>query len=216
MSGLRLIEAIKAENLAAARELIELGEDVNQYDEHGWTPLNWAAGKGNMDLVKLLIDFRADVFKVGRDQRTPYMIALAAGRKEVAKYLRQMEDQAEGEKPSRPEREYCKAYQLSDFRKFSSWTESKINWMEKGVIDVSGNGDNREHSLTDDDIAFLHRDYTVTASMWRNENVIFNQITPEWQEFCSTILQFKVPDDLDLIVSAQSDSSTGNSVSVSN
>jgi uncharacterized protein len=204
MSELRLIETIKTENLAAARDLIESGEEVNQQDEHGWTPLNWAAGKGNLDLVKLLVDLGADIFKVGRDQRTPYMIALAAGRTEVAKYLRQLEDQTAGEKQGRPEREYCKAYHISDFRKFSRWTESKINWKENGAADVTGNGGEGEQSLADDDIAFLHHDYTVTASMWRNENIIFNHVTSEWKEFCSTILQFKAPDDLDLIVSAQS------------
>src|SRR5262245_42264799 len=104
MSDLQLIEEVKAGNLASVRRLIEAGADVNQQDEQGWTPLNWAAGKGKLEIVTLLVNRGADVFKVGRDQRTPYLIALAAGQAETARFLRQAEDQAAGEKPVRPER----------------------------------------------------------------------------------------------------------------
>jgi hypothetical protein len=45
--------------------------------------------------------------------------------------------------------------------------------------------------------------------MWPGENVIFNQNTPEWREFCSQQLQFKVPDDFDLIASTQQTSAAG-------
>jgi hypothetical protein len=38
--------------------------------------------------------------------------------------------------------------------------------------------------------------------MWHNENVIFNSVDADWKEFCASILKFKVPDDLDLIVTA--------------
>jgi hypothetical protein len=191
VGDLKLIEAVKAENVMAIKELVESNVDVNQQDEHGWTPLNWAAGKGNLEIVKMLIEHGADIFKVGRDQRTPYMIALAAGRTEVVKFLRQVEDHADGEKPSRPERKYCKAYHLKDFRQFLNWTESKINWKEK-KNDGSGEGQKEVQALNDDDIVFLHQDYTVTQSMWHNENVIFNQITPEWKEFCTQTLNFRV------------------------
>ena len=50
---------------------------------------------------------------------------------------------------------------------------------------------------------FIHQDLTVTRSMWENEDVIFNQISPEWRDFCARELGFKVPDDLDLIASAK-------------
>ena len=33
----------------------------------------------------------------------------------------------------------------------------------------------------------------------RDENVIFNEVTPQWKEFCTGELEFRVPDDLDLI-----------------
>lgn len=204
MSESQLIEAVKAGDLAAVEGMIESGVDVNQQDEQGWTPLNWAAGGGKLEIVKLLVKHRADVFKVGRDMRTPYMIALAAGRAEVVKFLREAEDQVEGEKPTRPERKYCKAYHLSDFRQFPNWTESKINWKEKDDDGAASKRGRDESVLSGDQVVFIHQDYTVTESMWHNENVIFNQVTPEWVEFCTTSLKFKVPDDLDLIASATS------------
>jgi Ankyrin repeats (3 copies) len=202
MSELQLIEAVKAADVTAAKELIQSGADINQQDEQGWTPLNWAAGKGKLAMVELLVEAGADIFKVGRDQRTPYMIALAAGHADVVKFLSQAEERVGGG-PTRPERKYCKAYHLKDFRQFSGWTENSINLKEKtnDSNGVDGGGERQEFS--DDDIAFLHQDYSVTQSMWHNENVIFNQVTPEWKQFCATELKFKVPDDLDLIVSAK-------------
>lgn len=197
MSNLQLIEAVKAEDAATVKELIAAGADVNQEGEQEWTPLNFAAGKGNLEIVKLLVENGADVFKVGRDLRTPYMIALAAGRVEVVKYLKEVEEQVDPERAraSHPTRKYSKAYHLGDLRKFSGWSESKINWKEK---ETNGAGD----EFTDDKIVFIHQDHTVTESMWHNENVIFNQVTPEWETFCAEVLNFSVPDDLSLIVAS--------------
>lgn len=200
MSDLGLIEAAKAGDYAKAEALIESGADVNQQEEQGWTPLNFAAGRGDLPLVKLLVEKGADIFKVGRDQRTPYMIALAAGRVSVVKYLREMEDEYAGEKPVRQERQYCKAYPLGDLRNYSGWVEGRVNWKEK---DASNNG-NAEERFPDDKIVFIHQDFTVTESMWHNENVIFNNVDSDWKEFCADSLKFKVLDDLDLIVANES------------
>jgi uncharacterized protein len=215
MSDTQLIEAVKAGGLASVNELIESSADVNQQDEHGWTPLNWAAGRGDLEMVKLLVSRGGDLFKVGRDQRTPYMIALAAGRVEVVKFLREAEDQFEGEKRPRPERKYCKAYHLRDLRQFTGWSESRINW--KTVSGDNGRNDKQgevaaAEVFTDDDIVFIHQDYTVTQSMWHNENVIYNRVGPDWEEFCQAALSFKVPDDLDLIgvISSPADSAAAS------
>ena len=200
MSDLGLIESAKAGDHARVESLIETGADVNQQDEQGWTPLNFAAGKGDLSLVKLLVEKGADIFKVGRDQRTPYMIALAAGRVSVVKYLREMEDKYPGEKPERPERKYCKAYSLGDLRNHSNWSEGRVNWKEKDA----GNNGNANERFTDEKIVFIHQDFTVTESMWHNENVIFNSVDSAWKEFCADSLKFKVLDDLDLIVPNES------------
>ena len=191
-----LIEAVRSGEVSRVKELIDSGADVNQAGEQGWTPLNWAAGKGNVEVTTLLVESGADVFKTGRDQRTPYMIALAAGHADVVRFLRQAEDSVQGEKPGRQPRAYCKAYHASDFRRFADWKESRINWK------TTDDADSKDAEFADDDVFFLHQDYIVTQSIWPNENVIFNNVTPEWQDFCHSVLGFKVPDDLDLIVSA--------------
>jgi hypothetical protein len=196
MSDLKLIDVVKAGDYAEAEALIQNGADVNQQDEQGWTPLNFAAGKGNLQMVQLLVENGADIFKTGRDLRTPYMIALAAGRVAVVKYLKEREEQYQGEKPVRPPTEYCKAYYLRDLRQYPALTESRINWKD----DQEGGDSGGDGPFPEDKLVFIHQDFTVTESMWHDENVIFNTVDEGWQEFCLNTLKFKVPDDLDLIV----------------
>lgn len=197
MSDSQVINAVKNGEVALLKELLENSGDINEQDEHGWTPLNWAAGKGDLEVVQLLLDKGADISKVGRDQRTPYMIALAAAKIDVARLLRDAEAKAGGDQSGRPERQYCKAYQLAALRQFPDWKENITNGTENGNGAANGSGG----QFAEDDIVFLHQDFTVTRSMWHNEDVIFDQVTPEWKEFCTNVLDFKVPDDLDLIAS---------------
>jgi ankyrin repeat protein len=189
MSDLRLIEAVKSDDLTAARELIESGADVNQQDEHGWTPLGWAAGKGNISLLQLLMESGGDIYRVGKDQRTPYDIALGAGHIESVKLLLEAA-QKSGRSLDDNGRRYCRAYPLSELRRFPQWSERKISLT---------NPEPQTATEESDGIAFLNQDFTVTLSMWQGENVIFNDVTPDWQEFCVRELGFKVPSDLDLI-----------------
>jgi uncharacterized protein len=199
MSHLRLIEAIKSRNSIQVEEEIQSGADINQQDEYGWTPLNWAAGRGDQKFVNLLLEKGADVLKVGRDRRTPYKIALAAGHAEVAKLLREAEDKLGEEKIERPTRIYCKAYRLTDLRQFHGWTDIGTSAPQE----ESGSGrqaEGQDEAMSDDGVVFLHEDYTVTKSVWPGENLVFDQVTPEWKVFCTDVLNFKVPDDLDLVV----------------
>jgi uncharacterized protein len=200
MIDLRLIEAVKNGDCAAAETLIKSGADINQQDEQGWTPLNFAAGKGDTDMVKLLVGNGADIFKVGRDGRTPYMIALAAGRVSVVKYLSEVEDKSPGERPARASRKYCKAYCLKELRAYPAWSESRINWKEK----KENGADNGDAGFTDDKVVFIHQDLTVTESIWHGEDIIFKDVGSAWEEFCAKSLKFKVPDDLNLIVPNES------------
>lgn len=195
MSDSELIEAVKAGDQATAKTLIERGVDVNQQDEQGWTPLNFAAGRGDLPMAKLLVNKGAYPFKVGRDNRTPYLIALAAGHVEMVKFLRAVEGEtAMGKANSlRPDRKYCKAYRLKDLRGFPCWSEQSS--------DSSGEaGQAKGAQLPDDKVVFIHQDFTVTGSAWHNENVIFDQVSESWRDFCATVLGFRAPTDLDLIV----------------
>lgn len=200
MSDHKLTEAVKAGDVSRAKELLEAGADIHEQTEQEWTPLNWAAGRGDLSMVQMLVDQGADVFRTGRDLRTPYLIALAAGRVEVVKMLRDLESERgtpeQLGKSSQQEKQYCKAYYLKDLRAFPGWSESRINWTESDDARDEKSGDGE---FTDESVVFIHQDHMVTESMWHNENVIYNDITPEWEEFCATKLDFKVPDDLDLI-----------------
>ena len=190
MSQMELLEAVKSGNADMVKELIESGSEVNQQDKQGWIPLSWAAGKGHLAVVDLLLQRGADPLAVGRDLRTPQMIALAAGHAEVVKRLRQAEAQAKGAESQDTERKYCNAYHLGDLRRYSEWTENKLE---------SESEDGEAQGLADADVVFLHNDYKVTKSMWADEDVIFDKVTDSWKNFCTTELQFSIPDSLDLI-----------------
>ena len=179
MSQMEFIEAIKSGNRAAVEQMIGAGADLNQQDKQGWTPLNWAAGSGHVEIVDLLLERGADPLAVGRDLRTPQMIALAAGHAEVVKRLRQAEADAKGDAAEAVDRKYCTAYHVGELRRYPSWTETQ--------------------QLGDDEVVFLHQDYTVTKSIWSGEDVIFDKVTDEWKDYCNTELRFAVPDSLDLI-----------------
>jgi len=199
MSDLRLIDVVKAGDLAEATKLIKTGLDINQLGEQDWTPLNFAAGSGDLPMVKLLVESGADIFRVGRDRRTPSLIALAAGHQAVVNYLREVENGYPGEKIVRPEKKYCKAYRLGLLRRYSGWSESPIDRTTKKR---SENGDRtgNDGQFTDDTIVFIHQDFTVTEFIWHNENVIFDRLDSGWHDFCTKDLKFSIPEDLDLVI----------------
>lgn len=172
-----LIEAAKTGDCALLDSLIDEGADLEQRDEYGWTALNWAAGRGSTDMVEHLLKAGANILNTGRDQRTPYQIALAAARVDTAKCLQQAEREA-GAVPEQAPRPYCKAYPIERLHAFPAWRENA--------------------SVEDDAVVFLHGDLTVTTSMWQGENIVYADVTPEWEAFCSSALAFHVPTDLEL------------------
>lgn len=88
---------------------------------------------------------------------------------------------------------YCKAYPVSRLREFSGWKENLQNTrLEKS--DVDGKEVERPRQLTNDDHLFLHEDFTVTDGIFLEQNVIFSEVTPEWQTYCSEILKFEIPE----------------------
>jgi len=78
-------------------------------------------------------------------------------------------------------RKYCKAYYLKNFRQFSDWTEMH---------------EQNEVELTEEDVVYLWDDFTVVRSPVLPGGVIFDEVTPQWQDFCQTALQFEIPEDL--------------------
>jgi hypothetical protein len=87
---------------------------------------------------------------------------------------------------------YCKAYPISRLREFSGWTQNQQNARrEKQPGDGDGNEVPRE--LTDDGYLYLQENYTVTDSIFKDENIIFDSVTPEWIEYCKDTLKFEIP-----------------------
>lgn len=178
VTGPALVEHAKAGDLAGARAALDGGADPAERDSEGWCALDWAAGRGDQAMIELLLGHGADPAATGPEQRTPYQIALAGGRLDAARLLRAAKP--DGDYRWRP---YCKAYQLSDLRRFPQWPP-----------DEAGGGD---------DVAFLHDNLSVTRSMWPGEDVLFDGTTAGWAEFCRDVLAFRVPDDLDLVPPAE-------------
>jgi hypothetical protein len=77
---------------------------------------------------------------------------------------------------------YCRAYYLRDLRRFPGWHEPPSSEGEE---------------LTEESIVYLWDDYTVVENpVIADKGIIFDAVTPAWQEFCSTTLQFAIPDDV--------------------
>src|SRR5687767_13370380 len=122
-----LFEAFHANAAAELTRLLDTGADIHAADEHGWTLLHWAAGRGDLALVTRLVASGADVFARGRDARTPYLIAFAAGHRETVLALQEAEAARGGDTErisSRlgERRTYCRAYPLGALRSFPAWT----------------------------------------------------------------------------------------------
>ena len=87
---------------------------------------------------------------------------------------------------------YCKAYQVKQLREFSQWQESVENTrLEPQEID--GKATKIRRSLTEDDFLYLQENYVVTDGIFKDENVIFDCVTPDWETFCQKALGFDIP-----------------------
>ena len=87
-----LAAPISNRDTESARLLLRAGADPRRYrdDDGRPTPIVWAAvqaGCGS-DFLELLLSHQADPDEPGSDERTPYQLATAAGRTEIAALLR--------------------------------------------------------------------------------------------------------------------------------
>jgi hypothetical protein len=86
---------------------------------------------------------------------------------------------------------YCKAYPLRQLRQFPGWSEKA---QDARIIRREVNGETVEEArtLTDADYVYVQRNFTVTDGIFIDENIIFNNVTPEWIEFCRRVLGLSV------------------------
>lgn len=87
---------------------------------------------------------------------------------------------------------YCKAYLLQDLRKYHHWSERREN-ARVDKQEVDGKEVEVRRELDDESIVYLHDNYVVTDGIFRDQNVLFEDVTDEWKEFAHTTLSFEVP-----------------------
>jgi hypothetical protein len=87
---------------------------------------------------------------------------------------------------------YCKAYPIGRFREYGNWRENSEN-LRKDRAQNSGAGGEAPGQLTEDDFLYLQENYVVTDGIFIDENIIFDNITPEWINFCVETLKFEAP-----------------------
>lgn len=85
-------------DVAAARTLIAHGIDVSKAGDLGYTPLHVACMKGNVEMVKLLIENRADLFAQS-DGDLPFTTARLGGHDEICDFLAPLMEKARTQEP---------------------------------------------------------------------------------------------------------------------
>lgn len=68
---------------------------------------------------------------------------------------------------------YCKAYSLSKVKEYSDF---------------------QMKTSTDREYVFIQDDYTVTADVYKDESIIFDEVNDQWIDFCKNELCFIIPD----------------------
>ena len=77
--------------------------------------------------------------------------------------------------------QYCKAYPVDRVRAFGGWTEQA--WSDKA-------------SRQEGAYVFIHEDYAVTSGVFRDRDILLDDPTDEWVQFCRQELAFSVPADI--------------------
>ena len=85
-------------DVTAARTLITHGIDVNKAGDLGYTPLHVACMKGNMEMVKLLIENGADLFAQS-DGELPFTTARLSGYDDICDFLGPLMEKARTREP---------------------------------------------------------------------------------------------------------------------
>jgi hypothetical protein len=87
---------------------------------------------------------------------------------------------------------YCKAYPVARLRQFSGWQENLLN-LRNEKKEVDGKQVEVSRELTDDDHLYLQENLVVTDGIFLDENIIFDKVNEEWEQYCREVLKFEVP-----------------------
>jgi hypothetical protein len=87
---------------------------------------------------------------------------------------------------------YCKAYPIQRLRDYKGWAENADN-TRKEKKQVDGKEVEAPRVLTENDFLYVQENYAVTDGIFKDENIIFDAVTPEWIEYCQQVLKFEIP-----------------------
>ncbi len=104
---------------------------------------------------------------------------------------------------------YCKAYLASSMRAYPGWKEKQEALRQPETSVAGGKGPEKRMRLNDDDIVYLQENYFVTDDVFKNQNIIFDDVTEAWRQFCTVKLNFKVPDEVSAMAAGSHSSATG-------
>jgi len=83
----KLLDAVYTDNMGGVEEALSLGADVNAADDDGWTPLIYAAYRGNTDITILLLKYRTNINAVDKYGNTALMTVCWRGNTDMVKLL---------------------------------------------------------------------------------------------------------------------------------
>jgi hypothetical protein len=84
-----LFYAIEKNNLVYAQKVLGMNFDPNMHHDNGYTPLAYAAMRGTLPMIELLLRNGADPQQTTKEGDTPVELALRFGHAEVADSLKQ-------------------------------------------------------------------------------------------------------------------------------
>lgn len=87
---------------------------------------------------------------------------------------------------------YCKAYSIAKLRQFPRWSEKSENTRTE-LRGENGKQIEIPRELTENDYLYLHESLVVTDGIFEDKNIIFDEVTPEWEKFCKEVLKFENP-----------------------
>lgn len=78
---------------------------------------------------------------------------------------------------------YCKAYPIEVLRRFERWSERGDNARSPESVGADGR-------FVEEAFLFLQENLVVTDGIIKNQHVIFESRSPEWRQFCESVLEF--------------------------
>jgi hypothetical protein len=86
---------------------------------------------------------------------------------------------------------YCKAYPTDRLQQYDAWKKNtQYAGKEKRI--VNGKEIEVKQGLDESGFLYLHDNFVVTSGIFVDQDIVFDDVTEEWKDFCQHVLGFKV------------------------